>query len=878
MRLFWHSGLREEVDAELQFHLETHVRDLIAAGRSPAAAREEAERRFGEQRAVRDACIAIDTRRREREHRREVLGDMLQDLRFALRSLWKNPGFTALAVLCLGLGIGVTSTILSAVHAILIRPLPYQRAEELVAIYARMPAQDEHGVNISYPDYVSWRDESKSFAALGMYTWQALAFSGGSEPERVDGAMVTPNLFSLLGVRPILGRLFLPEESGTAPHRVVLLSHGLWRRRFGGDSSVVGRTITVDGFPYQVVGVMPPGFAFPDRGQAWIPLTVEPVGLGRGNRFYAGAIGRLKPGISVEQAQRDLDVISARLLQEYNRDNFGFDAEVISLREDLVGDLRRPLLIFLGAVGFVLLIVCANVANLTLTRGAGRQREIAVRVAIGAGRRRLIRQLLTESLVLAAIGGALGLGIAAVGVRLFARATPDGLPWYVALRLDAMTLLFTVGVACLTGVLFGLVPAFRNSDLDLSGVLREGTGGSGEGRRRSRLRGALIVAEVALSLMLMIGAALLIRSYRALHSTNLGFETRGVLTLRLSISRAKYDERAKRSAFYTSLFERLAALPGVKSVGSAQGIPFSGWNVQASMSIEGRPEHRRGEELVALYQWVTPDYFKALGIPIVRGRGFTPADRDTVNLVGVINESLARKEFAGEDPIGKRIKVGGVNDPDPWVTIVGVVGDFRHYRLPQPMGPALYFAFFQQPGYSQTLTIQTALRDPLDLMPQVMQAVGELDPDLPAFQVQSLEQAVDRSLWRQRLQSQVIGLFAALALVLAAIGMYGVISYAVAQRTREMGVRMALGASGGQVVRLVVRQGLVLALAGTALGLVGALALSRVLAKLLYEVRVTDLTTFVAVPLLLGTVAVLASWLPALRAARVDPLVAMRSE
>ncbi len=875
MRLFWHSGLREDVDAELEFHLEMHVRDLTAAGRSPAAAREEAERRFGELRRVREACISIDQRRREREHRREVFTDMLQDLWFAFRALRKSPGFALLAVLCIGLGVGVTSTILSAVHAILIRPLPYQGAEELVAIYARRAALDEHGVNIAYPDYVSWREDNKSFTDVGMWTWQALAFSGEGEPERVEGAMVTPNLFNLLGVRPLLGRNFLPEElSTTTPVRVVLLSYGLWQRRFGGDRGIVGRTITVDGFPHQVVGVMSQGFGFPDRGQAWLPFTVESWGAERANRGYAGAIARLKPGVSLTQAQRDLDVISARLVQEFPNDNRGWDAEAVSLREDLVGDMRRPLMVFLGAVGFVLLIVCANVANLMLTRGAARQREMAVRVAIGAGRQRLVRQLLTESMVLAGIGGLVGIAIAAVGVRLYGQAVPDGLPWYVTLRLDGMTVLFTVAIAVLTGILFGLMPAFRSTDLNLSGALREGTGGSGEGRQRARLRSALVVAEVALCLVLMIGAALLIQSYRALQGTQLGFERRGVLTLRLSLPRSTYDQPDKRTLFYATLFDRLAALPGISAVGSAQGIPMSGWNLQANMDIEGRPPRPEGQGLEVHYQIVSPDYFKTLEIPLIRGRNFTRFDRDTLNPVVLINQSLARKEFAGEDPLGKRIKLGG---PGPWATIVGVVGDFRHYRLPQPMGPAVYYSYFGAPGYTQTLAIRTR-GDPLDALPQVRGVLHELDPNLPAFQEQSLEQAVDRALWRQRLQGQVLGFFAALALVLAAVGIYGVISYGVAQRTRELGVRMALGASKGRVVGLVVRQGVLLALLGLGLGLAGALALTGVLTRLLYEVRATDLGTFIAVPLVLGAVAVLASWLPALRAARVDPLVAMRAE
>jgi putative ABC transport system permease protein len=877
---FWQSDIREDVDAELRFHLEMHERDLRAAGRSHGLAREEAERRFGELHAVRDACIAIDTRRRERVRRREVMGDMWQDLRFALRTLRKSPGFTLVAVLCIGLGVGVTTTILSAVHGILIRPLPYPKADELVAVYARITrgTEREGGINISYEDYVSWRDGNRTFARLGMYTWNALAFSGEGEPERVDGATVTASLFPLLGIAPILGRGFLPEEEHTGRDRVVLLGYGLWQRRFGGDRGIVGRSIQVGGAPTQVIGVMPSGFAFPDRGEAWIPMAVEEYAQGRGNRGYAGAIGRLRPGVSVDQAQQDLDVLSKRLQQEFPRDNFGWDAEVLSLRQDLVGDLRRPLLVFLGGVGFLLLIVCANVANLMLTRGAGRQREIGVRVAIGAGRGRLVRQLLTESLVLAGAGGLLGLALAVWGIRLFGLAIPNGLPWYIPLRLDGATLAITLALSGLTGILFGLIPAFRSTDIDLTGALREGTGGSGEGRRRTRLRGTLVVLEVALSLVLMIGAGLLLKSYRALTRTDLGFDPKRVLTFRITLPEAKYPSAEQRRVFYSQLLERLSALPGVERVGSASGIPFSGWNVQAGMSVEGHPEHPQGQELDVHYQTITPGYFETLGIPIVAGRGLALTDRDTANRVGVINETLARQEFGGEDPIGKRIKIGRLSDQDPWVTIVGVARDFRHYRLPQPMGPAIYYSWYQWAGWTRTVTLRTQGRNPLDQVPAVARVLKTMDPDLPLYQVQSLEQAVDRSLWRQRMQGQVLGLFAVLALVLASVGIYGVVSYAVAQRTHELGVRMALGASRRQVVGMVVRQGALLAGIGVAAGLAGAFALTRVLATLLFGVRVTDVTVFVGIPVLLGVVAVAASWLPALRAARIDPLVAMRSE
>ena len=877
---FWRSTVSEDVDDEIRFHFEMRVRDLIAAGRTEAAAREEALQRFGEFTAVRDACIAIDTRRRERVERREVLGNMKQDLRFAFRTLLKNPGFTVMAVLCIGLGVGVTSTILSAVNAILIRPLPYPEPEELVAVYSWAPATGERGVNISHPDYLSWRDDNRTFAQLGMWTWDVLAFSGDGEPERLDGATVTANLFPLLGVQPALGRGFTPEDQQPNGARVILLSHALWRRRYGGQRDVVGSTITVDGFPTQVIGVMPAGFAFPDRGNAWTPLVVDQVGQSRANRFYAGAMGRLKPGVTVEQARQDLDLISARLEKEYEKDNAGWRAETVPLREDLVGEMRRPLLIFLSAVGCVLLIVCANVANLMLTRGAGRQREIAVRAAIGADRGRLVRQLLTESLVLAALGGVVGLGIAAVGIRLYGLAVPSGLPWYISLKLDGTTLLATLGLSALTGVLFGVVPAFRSTAVNLTGALRDGTAGAGEGRGKHRLRSTLVVAEVALSVVLMIGAGLLLRSYAALQATTLGFDRAQVLSFRLSLPQLKYDSPDKRRNFYASLFDRIKTIPGVETAGAAQGIPFSGWNVKAYLSIEGQSPRTRGEELDAHYQRITPDYFAALGIPILKGRGLAATDRDTVNRVVVINETLARQAFPGQDPIGQRIMRGGPDDPEPWFTVIGVARDFRHYQLPQPMGPAMYLAFNEAPGYTMTVVVRTAesVSDPMTLAPRMLGILKELDSEIPAYEVQTLEQAMDRSLWRERLQGQVIGLFAALGMILAAIGIYGVISYGVAQRTREVGVRMALGASRSQVVGLVLRQGMLLVGIGLVLGLITAFGATRALTRLLYDVGATDLLTFAGVPLVLGIVALLASWLPARRASRVDPLIAMRSD
>ena len=867
--------MEDEIDA----HLALLTADFVGQGFSLADARAHAEGEFGAVSTIRDECIAIERRRRRRVTLSEAAMSILQDFRYTARSLRANAAFATAAILCTALGVGATATIFSAVYATLIRPLPFQKPDELVAVYAGMPKKDLTRVNISYIDYTDWRDQGKSFSALGMWTWNSPSFTGVGVggAERVDGAEVTPNLFPLMGVHPILGRTFAESEGVQGNERVVILGYGLWQRRFSGDRDIVGRTVMINLQPHTVVGVMPRGFAFPENGQAWVPFVPDRNEL-RGNRGYAGAIGRLKPGVTPQLAQRDLDVLMERLAREFPNENEGWRADVVPMRDDLVGNLKRPLEVFAAAVVLVLLIACANVANLTLTRGAARQREIAVRTALGAGRGRIVRQLVTESLILSALGGVLGAVITVWGVRLLRLGFPNDVPYYIPIGVNVPTLVFAAIVSVISGLAFGIIPAFRATDGSLALALREGGRGGSEGLSKGRLRNAIVVGELALSVTLMIGAGLLVKSYRALASTTLGFEEKGILSFRITLPLAKYESLERRRAFYEMLQQRLQALPSVASVGLAQGIPFSGWNVQASVIAKGWPKPKPGEDFDSHYQYVSPSFFRTIGVPLLRGRGLAETDRDTVSMAGVINATFARRAFPNEDPIGKQVQIGSGNANDPWVTIVGVIQDYRHYRLPEPMGPALYLPTTAYPPYTQTVAIRVKSGDPSALMPNVRSLLRELDADVPPYRIMTFEQAVGQSLWRQRFQGLVIAVFAILALLLAAVGIYGVISYSVAQRTREFGVRVALGAQVRDIVGMVVRHGAILAAWGVMLGVLGGALLTRFLEGLLYSTQPRDPVVFSFVALGLGLVALVAASVPAWRATTVDPLVAMRPD
>ncbi|HEX6942487.1 MAG TPA: ABC transporter permease [Gemmatimonadaceae bacterium] len=873
---FLRPDLRADINDELEFHLAMRVRDLERAGHAPLAARDAAEQSFGDVNAIRDACLTIDERRFRRASRREVFMSLLQDVRLSVRSLLRSPGFTTVAVLCLALGIAATASIFTVVRSVLLRPLPYPDADRLVVIYDAMPARQEFGTNISYHDYRAWRSGNRTFDDIGLWGWSTLTISSADEAERVEAGLVTANLFPILGVQPMLGRFFLPEEEAPGT-RVIILGHGLWQRRFGADRGIVGKTVRVNAVEHVVVGVMPPGFAFPRVGQAWRPLPTN-LEDDPGNRFYAGAVGRLKDGMAFQTGSADLESIMRRQQEQLPNDYEGWSVDAKLLRDDLVGDLRRPLLVFLGAVAMVLLIVCANVANLLLARGAARERELGVRVALGAGRSRIFGHVLLESVTLAVAGGLIGALMAPWGVRLIMLAYPPNLAFSSSIAIDGWIVAFVALLVGVSAILMGVIPSYRATSIEIGSALREGGRAGDGGRRGSRTRSILVVSELALSVVLLVGAALLLKSYGELSNTQLGFSQDSLLAVRVSLPPAEYTVRARRRVYWQTVYERLAELPGVQSVGSAEGIPFSGWQVQSGMTIEGRPPRRPNDDLIVHYQNVSPQYLTTIGARIVAGRGLTESDLDTVNYAGVINETLARKEFAGTNPVGQRMKWGGPDSEWPWITIVGVVSDFRHWPLPQEMRPAVYVPQLAQPSLSQTIVLRTSLPNPRSLEQTVRAVLRELDRDAPAYQVQTFSEVVSASLWRQRLQGRVLGTFAVMALFLAALGIYGVISYGVTQRTREFGVRMALGATRREVAGLILAQGGRLAAIGIAIGLVVAFGLRRVVDSLLYSVQSSDPLTFMLVPVVLGAVAIAASLLPALRATRVDPSVAMRAE
>ncbi|MBF5046485.1 ABC transporter permease [Aggregicoccus sp. 17bor-14] len=823
-----------------------------------------------------------------------MIDELGQDLRYALRMLRRQPGFALVAVLTLALGIGANTAIFSVVDALLLKPLPYAGEEALVMVWE---TNREGKAGTTSP--MNFRDWRKADAFSGLAAFSNLAFnlagSGEAPPERVQASSVSSNFFEVLGVRPMLGATFEPAPDGVADARTVVLSHRLWQRRFGGDPGIVGRTVRLDDAPYTVLGVMPAGFEWAqiapkgasarDAAELWTPAPhhdVPQLGVDTGVELsssrgtgYLRVVGRLAPGVSLAQAGSRMQALGAQLARDFPEDNAGSSIRVLPLREQLYGSTRPMLLVLLAAVGLVLAIACANVANLFLARAAGRGRELAVRTALGARRGRLVRQLLTESLLVALAAGALGLLLAAWGVDALLALEPADVPRLTDVGLDGAVLLFTLGVSLGTGLLFGLLPALHASDLDLHATLKQGAGVKGGGRGK-RSRAALVVAETALALVLLVSAGLLLQGFWRLQHVDPGFEPDRLLSFAVNLPKQPYSDEARQTAFYRQVLERLSALPGVERAGAVLTLPFGRDNIGLTLNVEGRPPPPPGrEQPTAGYQVASQDYFATLGIPLLRGRGFLPTDVDGSLPVVLLSEAAAKANFPGEDPVGRRIRMGG--EGNRWLTVVGVVGDVRHGGLGEPPRAEVYRPF-EQDGWAFLTFVLRTRGEPTALAQAARDAVRAVDGQLAIARVQPVRALVDASIARERFLSLLVGVFAAVALLLAAVGLYGVISYAARGRTQEIGVRMALGARPADVLRLVLGSGLRLALGGVALGLVGAWGAGRLLASQLPGVRAADPLTLAALALAVCAVALAATWLPARRAMRVDPQEALRAE
>ncbi|MFP2911563.1 ABC transporter permease [Pyxidicoccus sp. 3LFB2] len=805
------------------------------------------------------------------------MATFLQDLRYALRTLRRSPGFTLVAVLALALGIGANSAVFSVVNGVLLKGPPFTEPDRLVHLWGNFLASGYKEISVSLPEYGDYRVLPRVFSSVAAFDTGDATLTGGDVPERLSVTTATASLFPLLGVSPMLGRAFTEDEETPGRGRVLVLTHKAWRSRFAQATDVLGRTLQLDGDTYTVVGVLPPGVEYPAGTDVYAPLAPAPGGweAGRGARGFA-VLGRLKPGVTLEAAQADLTRVAREMEvlypQNYKANNWSISVK--SLEDEVVGNVRGTLWLLLGAVGFVLLVACSSVANLLLARAAARGREVSIRAALGAGRKRLVAQFLTESLVLSLAGGALGLLLAVWGTDVLLAVVGEGLPRAAEVRLDVPSLLFTAGVSLLTGVLFGLVPALQASRADLNAAMREGTRGT-EGRKAGRVRAALVVAQVALALVLLVGAGLFAKSFHALSEVEAGFTPEGVLTARVALPQAGYEDVARRASFMGELLSRLQALPGVESAGVANTLPLGG-RASTTFLIEGRTRGPDETWPRVEMRLVSAGYLRALRVRLREGRML--ADSDTWDAPGavVINKTFADLFWPKGDALGQRLQL---HRPETrWATVVGIVDDMREWGLDEPAHPAAYYSAAQFPLYNLNLAVRAKSGNPEALRTAIEAEVRALDGNLPLFNVAPMVRLVDDSIGSRRLSALLMGLFAGTALLLAALGISGVIGYSVAQRTREMGIRMALGAARNDVLALVLGQGLKLAGLGVAVGLVLSLGLAQLLTALLYGVTAYDPWTFVGVAVLLAGVAVLATWLPARRATHVDPIIALKSE
>ena len=807
---------------------------------------------------------------------------MLKDLIFGFRMLLKNPGFTVIALLTMALSIGASTAVFSVVNAVLLNPLPFAEPERLIRIYGHFYATSQDNMRASVPEFTDYREQTQSFEHIAGYdNFSANLTPINSEPERVEGLVATPDLFAVLKAAPQSGRVFSPEEAQEGQDYVVLISHELWRRRFGADPNTVGQQVLINGRNHTVIGIMPEGFSFPERTEIWKPLWFPKEQYDQQRRGSRGVevIARLKSNVGLTEAQAEMDHLAAQLEQQYprNYESRGWRIGVVPLLDDYVRDARAGLVVLLGAVAFVMLIACANVANLSLTRASSRREEIAVRLALGASRWRVTRLLLTESILLALAGGAIGLLFASAGSALLLRFAPADLPRSQEVNLDGRVLAFTLVLSAVTGILFGMVPALAASNPNLNEALKEGGRTGAGGGKSQRMRSVFVVAQITLALVLLVGAGLMLKSFSRLQQVDPGFNPEGVLTMRLLLPFETYQKPAQRGAFYKQLLEKIESTPGVEVASAASRVPLTQAGNSGTISGENSAVGPADLPVEAEWRWVSPEYFEAIGTSLISGRSFTDADTDGAPLVAMVDESFAERFYPNEDPVGKRIKRGRLDSTRPWMTIVGVVRHVQSRRLDVPSGVQVYFPFYQDPtAYNMSLIVRTSVPDPLSLSGTIIAAIRNLDKNQPVYDVFTLRQIVGASLAQRRFSLLLMGLFATAALMLAAVGIYGVMSYSVAQRTHEIGIRMALGAQRSDVLRLVIRQGLTLTTVGIAIGLAAALGLTRLMQTLLFGITATDWVTYAEIGALLTLVALLACYLPAKRASKVNPMTTLR--
>jgi putative ABC transport system permease protein len=810
------------------------------------------------------------------------MNNFWQDMRYGIRMLAKSPAFTIVAVMTLALGIGANTAIFSVVNAVLIRPLPYKEPERIVMVWEDNRPRSRNQNVVSPANFQDWQEQNSVFEEMVAFIDTPINLTGTDNPEELSAQNVTINMFSMLGVSASIGRTFLPEDGRPESEDVVILSYGLWARRFGSDPGVIGNKISLNANPYTVIGVMPPDFKFfikqgslsSKQADVWLPVSFSPQSRVRRGRAWTAA-ARLKDGVTLEQARSEMNSIAASLEEQYPNFNKNWGVNLVPIHEQLAGEIRPALLVLLGAVGFVLLIACANVANLLLARAAARQKEMAIRSAMGAGRMRIVSQLLTESLLLAGLGGVTGLALAYWGTRLLISMSPKDLLGIDSIGLDYRLLGFTLAVSLITGVIFGLAPAIQASRTNLNNPLKEG-GRSAATSGSKRLRNIFVVTEIAMAIVLLVGSGLMIRSVMQLQSVSPGFNPDNLLTVKMLLPGSRYGEAHQRITFFRQTLERVRSLPGVRSASAVSFLPFADLGAATSFLIVGQPEPPPGENHTTDVRVIDPDYFNTMGIQLLRGRTFTDQEATEARHVIIVNESLARNHFPDEDPLGKKLIVHMMNEPVP-SEIVGVVKDTKHAGLDKEPRAMVYWPH-PELSYSGMALVIRSEQDPLSLAAAVQSEVQSIDRDQPIADIRTMEQLLAASIARSRFSMLLLTVFAAVALLLAGVGIYGVMSYTVTQRTHEMGIRMALGAQGLDVLRLVIGQGMAVALAGVTIGVAGAFALTRLMSSLLFNVSATDPFTFAGIAVLVAVVALLSCYVPARRASRVDPAVALRHE